>query len=253
MRKYLYFSFIFLFLFNCKSAKTITPGVANYKLSTKQLIKANERQAASFKTLQSKLKITYTHEDKTQSYSVNFRAKKDEVLWINAPFSVIRALVTPEKVSFYNKLDNTYFDGDYKYLSDLLGTELDFQKVQNLLFGETIFNLKNEDYTALVNNDSYVVSPKEQRALFELFFLLSPKNFKVTSQQISQPSEFRHLQIDYISHQEIEQQLLPEEVKVIAVETNEETIINLEFRSVTLNEDLRFPYNIPSGFKKIAF
>lgn len=249
--RYLLLSFIMLFIFNCKSAKTLASGEANYNLSTNQLVKNNAKQAAEFKTLQSRLKITYSEGGKSQTHSVNFRAKKDEALWINASFSLLRALVTPEKVSFYNKLDNTYFEGDYKYLSDLLGTELDFQKVQNLLLGETIYNLKEGNYKASVNEGAYVVQPKIQRDLFEIFFLLSPSNFKVESQQISQPNEMRHLQIDYISYQDVEKQILPERIKVIAVEANEEMSINLEFKGVSLNEDLRFPFKIPSGFKEI--
>ena len=61
------------------------------------------------------------------------RMEKDQkILIMSTPISVVKALITPEKVSFYNKLDNTYFEGDFKYLSDLLGTDLDFEKVQNL-------------------------------------------------------------------------------------------------------------------------
>ena len=238
-------------IFSCKSAKTISNGDANFNLSTRQLIKENAKQAANFKTLQARLKITYTQKDKSQTHTVSFRAKKDEALWISATFSVIRALVTPEKVSFYNKLDKTYFDGDYKYLSDLLGTELDFEKVQNLLLGETIYNMTPSDYKATVDEASYIVQPKNQRDLFEIFFLLNPSNFKVKSQQISQPKEFRHLQIDYLSHQEVEKQIIPERIKVIAVEASEEMIVELEMKSVSLNEDLRFPFKIPSGFKEI--
>ncbi|WP_238568359.1 DUF4292 domain-containing protein [Algibacter lectus] len=195
--------------------------------------------------------MNFNKNGKSQTNSVSFRAKKDEVLWMNAPFSVIRAMITPEKVGFYNKLDNTYFEGDFSYLSKLLGTELDFKKVQNLLLGDAIFDLKNGSYTASVNDDTYILQPKKQQLLFEIFFLIDPSLFKVKSQQISQPKELRHLQIDYLSHQEVEKQILPENIKVIAVEGNEETIINLEFKSVTLNEDLRFPFKIPSGFKKI--
>ncbi|MCF7559640.1 DUF4292 domain-containing protein [Sabulilitoribacter multivorans] len=238
-------------VYNCKSAKTINSGEANYKLSTKQLIKENAKQTPNYNTLQSKLKITLEQNGKSQTHTVNFRAKKDEMLWINASFSVIRALVTPEKVSFYNKLDNTYFDGDYKYLSNLLGTELDFQKVQNLLIGEAIFNLKDDDYKASVDEGSYVVQPKKQRELFEIFFLLDPSHFKVKSQQITQPKQHRHLQVDYLSHQNVDKQILPELIKVIAVENNEEVILNLEFKNISLNEDLRFPFKIPSGFKEI--
>lgn len=240
-----------VFMFNCKSAKTISSGETNYNLSSKQLIKENAKQAADFKTLQARLKITYTQKGKSQTHSVNFRAKKDEALWINATFSVIRALVTPEKVSFYNKLDNTYFDGDYKYLSDLLGTELDFNKVQNLLLGETLYTMNSGDYKASVDNGSYIVQPKEQRDLFEIFFLLNPSNFKVKSQQISQPREFRHLQIDYLAYQDVDKQIIPELIKVIAIEASEEMVVELEMKNVSLNEDLRFPFKIPSGFKEI--
>ncbi|MGB5419452.1 DUF4292 domain-containing protein [Algibacter sp.] len=243
--------FVLFMFFNCKSAKTISSGDANYNLPTKQLIKENAKQAAVFNTLQSRLKITFTQKGKTQSHTVNFRAKKDEAIWINATFSVIRALVTPEKVSFYNKLDNTYFDGDYKYLSDLLGTTLDFNKVQNLLLGETLYAMNSGDYKASVDEGTYIVQPKNQRDLFEIFFLLNPSNFKVKSQQISQPREFRHLQIDYLSYQDVEKQIIPELIKVIAIEAAEETIVELEMKNVSLNEDLRFPFKIPSGFKEI--
>lgn len=251
MTKYLYIIFVFLFLFNCKSSRIAGAGEANLKLSTKQLIKENEKQAPNFKTLQSKLKITFTENGNTQTHAVSFRAKKDEMLWMSATFSIIKALVTPEKISFYNKLDNTYFEGDFSYLSDLLGTELDFKKVQNLLFGEALYDLKDEPYKASVLDSSYVLQPKNQSALFEIFFILDPTLFKVKSQQISQPKEQRHLQIDYNTYQEIDKQILPEKIRVIAVEANEEVTIELEFKNVSLNEDLRFPYKIPSGFDKI--
>lgn len=242
-------------LFNCKSAKIVSNGESNYNLSTRQLLKENAKQVASFNTLQSRLKITHTQKGKSQTHSVNFRIKKDEAIWINAMFSVIRALVTPEKVSFYNKLDKTYFDGDYKYLSDLLGTELDFNKVQNLLLGETLYAMDSSDYKASVDDGTYIVQPKNQRDLFEIFFLLYPSSFKVKSQQISQQisqsKEFRHLEIEYLTYQDIETQIIPERIKVIAVEASEEMTVELEMKNVTLNEDLRFPFKIPSGFKEI--
>lgn len=238
-------------MFNCKSSKRATGSDANLRLSTRQLIKENAKQVAQFKTIQSKLKINYQEGDKSQTYSVSFRAEKDKAIWMSAAFSVVKVLITPEKVSFYNKLDNTYFEGDFTYLSNLLGTELDFQKVQNLLYGETIYNLMDGDYSSDVNENMYVVQPKNQRELFEIFFLLDPVKFKVQSQQISQPKAFRHLQIDYLSYQNIDKQLLPENIKVIAVEANDELIVNLEFKNVSLNEDLKFPFKIPSGFKEI--
>lgn len=244
-------SLLFVLLISCKATKTARKVKTNHKLSTKQLVKGNASQAAKFKTLQSKLKITLTEQDKSKSYTVSCRLEKDKALWLNAPFSVIRLLITPEKVSFYNKLDRTYFDGDYKYLSDLLGTELDFNKVQNLLLGETIYTLNSNDYKASLNEALYVVQPKNQRDLFEIFFILSPINLKVKSQQISQPKEFKHLQIDYLNYQTIESQIIPAHIKVLAVEANKEINVELEMRNVTLNENFKLPFKIPNGFKAV--
>lgn len=239
-------------IISCKSVKTIGSGEANLNLSTKQLIRENAKQAPNFKTLAARVKLDINQGDKVDAYTINFRMEKDkQILLMSTPISVVKALITPEKVRFYNKLDNTYFDGDYKYLSDLLGIDLDFQKVQNLLLGEALFGLKAADYDMTTNDTSYILNPKNQEALFELFYLINPSHFKISSQQISQPQQQRLLEIDYLKYQAVDKQILPQQIKVIAVEAAEQMILELEFKAVSLNEDLRFPFKIPSGYKEI--
>ena len=235
----------------CKSSKTLTDTDANYKLTTKQLIKENTKQSAQFKTLSAKVKAIYSEGDKSKSVAINLRLEKDKTIWLNGPFSAARLLITPEKVSFYNKLDNTFFEGDYKLLSDFLGTDLDFNKVQSLLLGEALFDLKETNYVSSVFEESYLVQPENQRPLFELFYIINPTYFKIVSQQLSQPNEKRILQIDYLKYQDVAGEIFPENIKINAVEASNETIIELEFKSVSLNENLNFPFKIPSGFEAI--
>ncbi len=242
---------LLLLVTSCKTSKTLTGNTSNLKLSAKQLVKANAKTTASFKTLQSKLKITYTEGSKRQTHTVSYRMQKDAVLWLSAPFGIIRAKITPDQVAFYNKLDNTYFEGDFEYFTKLLGTTLDFEKIQNLLLGEALYSLEDSAYKVSILEGQYVLQPKAQQELFELFYILSPKNYKVVSQQLSQAKAQRHLQIDYLSYQNVLGQELPEQIKVIAVEGPEERVAELEFKSVTLNGEIRFPFKIPSGFKKI--
>ncbi len=237
----------------CKSTKTINTGNANFNLSAKQLIRENTKKEATFKTLASRVKIDVTQGNEEQGYTVNLRMEKDKkILLMSTPISVIKVLITPEKVRFYNKLDNTFFDGDFKYLSNLLGTELDFQKVQNLLLGEALHSLKDKDYSVSVHEESYVLQPKTSNQWFEIFFLLNPSHFKIDSQQLAQPEKARMLQIDYLAYQDIDKQTLPERIKVIALDNHDETILDLEFKAVKLNEDLRFPFKIPSGYDEIT-
>lgn len=238
-------------LFSCGTSKTLTSGEANYKLSTKQLLRENSRQAAKFRTLESKVKLSYDADGRSQSYSISLRMEKDKKIWISSSFSVVKAMITPEGVSFYNKLDKTYFEGGFSYLSDILGIQLDYTKAQNLILGELLYPAKQQNYISEVSDNHYVLQPKNQSELFELFFLIDPAMFKVSSQQIAQSETRRLLQVDYQKYQEVQHQIVPEDIRILAVDGTQEAIISLDFKNTSLNESLRFPFKIPSGYKKI--
>lgn len=242
----------FFLVFGCKTAKTVSSnGELNTNLSAKQLIKFNSKSIADFKTLTAKVRADYSRKDESKGATISLRMEKDKTIWMSAPFSMAKVLITPEKVSFYNKLDNTYFDGSFELLSDFVGTDLDFYKVQNILLGEALYNLNKDNYIASTHESSYLLKPKKQQELFEIFYLLNPAHFKMDSQQFAQPEENRILQIDYKNYQEVDKQKLPQNIKIIALESFDETIIDLEYRSVALNEKIRFPFRIPSGYKEI--
>jgi outer membrane biogenesis lipoprotein LolB len=244
---------LLFFLVSCKSTKNvIESGKASEKLSAKQVIRQHQKNDAEFKTLQGRVKIDITQNQKEQGSTFNLRIEKDKVIWLSAKLGLARMMITPEKVSFYNKLDNEYFDGDYELLSDFVGVELDFYKVQNILLGQAIFDLKDQPHTVSVNENSYALQPKDQNALLELFYLVNPSHFKMDSLQLFQQLKKRILQVDYASYQEIDKQVLPKDIRIIAVENADEVSIKMEFKSMTLNEDVRFPFRIPAGYKEIV-
>jgi len=235
----------------CKSTKSITGGEVNPRLSAKNIINAHYSNTPNFKTLRGRVKIDYTNGDDSQGVNVSLRMEKDKVIWMSAPLGVVKAHITPNKVSFYNKLQNEYFDGDFSYLSDLLGTELDFEKVQNLLLGNAVLDLRREKFDSEVYNGNYQLKPKKARELFKILFQLEPKNFKIAAQEISQPENARHLQARY-TYQDISGKILPEDIKIVAEEKGELTTIDLNFRNLELNKSMTFPYKVPNGFDKIT-
>ncbi|MEO9512948.1 MAG: DUF4292 domain-containing protein [Flavobacteriaceae bacterium] len=240
-----------LFVFTaCKSTKTVVGGDIDFGLSTKRIIENHYANQIDFKTLSGRVKIDYSDGDKNQGVTVSLRMEKNKVIWISAPFGMVKAHITPEKVSFYNKLQGEYFEGDFSYLSGLLGTELDFGKVQNLLLGNTIFDLRKDKYTSVINEGDYQLKPKRARELFKILFQLEPKNFKVSTQEISQPEENRQLRAKY-TYQDISGKVLPEEIQIVAVEALDRTNIDLSFKNLELNKALNFPYKVPKGFNEI--
>lgn len=243
-------AFLALFV-SCKSGKVLTNGTVDKNLSAKSIIRAHYQNEIDFKTLSGKMKIDYSNGDDNQRVSVSLRMEKDKAIWISAPFGIVKAYITPDRVSFYNKLENSYFDGDFSYLSNLLGTELDFEQVQNLLLGQSMFNLRDEKYNIEITEKNYQLKPRRAAELFKTLFQIEPKNFKIATQQLAQPQKKRLLEINYKNYQEIGKMVLPNEVFITAIDNKIKNTIAIEYRNVEFDRDLNFPYKVPSGFKEI--
>ena len=240
------------FVGSCKGAKVLSDGAIDARLSAKSVIKAHYQNTTNFKTVRGKVKIDYSNGDDNQSFTVSLRMEKDKGIWMSAPLGIVKAYITPDRVSFYNKLQNEYFDGDFSYISQLLGTELDFYSVQNLLLGQAIFDLKNDKYGISTVANTYRLTPKTEQELFKVLFQIEPRNFKMATQQVSQAMKGRLLQIRYRNYQNVGPTIWPNEILIRAIDGSLENDITLEYRNLELNQKLNFPYSIPKGYKEIV-
>lgn len=241
-----------MFLFACKSTKIATVGALDADLTSKAVIRAHYDNQLRFKTLSGKLKIAYTEGGSTQTISVSLRMEKDKAIWISAPLGIVKAYITPNRVSFYNKLQNEYFDGDFSYLSNLLGAPLDFEQVQNLLLGQAIFNLREQKYEMEITAGNYELKPMKVGPLFKILLQIESQNFKMASQQLSQPLKRRLLQINYLQYQKINKWIIPDEIAIATIEGDQRNTIDIEYRNMEFNQNLSFPYKIPNGFDEIV-
>lgn len=244
---------VFLLVFaSCKSKKILTDGSLDQNLSAKTIIKNHYKNTLDFKTLRGKMKIDYSDKYGSQGFSVSLRMEKDKAIWISATLGVVKAYITPNRVTFYNRLENEYFDGDFTYLSNLLGVELDFDKVQNLLLGNALLDLREEKYDASVAEGSYQLKPRNSQALFKTLFRIEPGNFKMDLQQLSQPIEKRVLEIQYKNYQKVAQRIIPNDIGIVATQSSEKSNIEITYKNIEFDKPLNFPYKIPKGFKEIV-
>ena len=230
----------------------MTSGPVNANLSAKAIIKAHYQNELDFKTLRGKMKIDYSDGTESQGVSVSLRMEKDKAIWISAPLGMVKAYITPERVSFYNKLENEYFDGDFSYLSNLLGTDINFEQLQNVLLGQSLFNLREGKYDMQVTDAKYQLKPKKVASLFKTLFQIEPENFKIATQQLAQPLKKRLLEIDYQNYQKINKWVVPNKVLITALDKDTKNIIALAYRNMEFDTPLNFPYKIPKGYKEIV-
>lgn len=249
--KWTRFSVLILLMFSCKSKKVVSHNAVRDNMSAKAIIRTHYQNHINFKTLSGRMKIAYYDGESTKSVTVSLRMEKDRAIWLSAPLGIVKAYITPNRVSFYNKLENEYFDGDFSYLSRILGTELDFDKMQNLLLGRALFDLRNAKYEVSHTESDYILKPKKPLELFKTSYMIEPDNFMIAAQQLSQPLKQRVLDISYKNYQEVNNRILPNEILITAIDGNSKNTIDIDYKSVEFNRNLNFPYKIPKGFKKI--
>ena len=245
-------AFLIVFLIGCKSKQSVATAAANENTEVSKVIKGHYKNQHDFKTLSIRANAKYEDEKQSHSLNADIRIKKDEIIWINIKFLGIpmaKAMITPTKVSYYEKINNTYFDGDFSMLSNWLGTDLDFSKVQNLFLGKAIDDLTKDKWISEVVDKMFKLSLQKDSDITKEFYF-EGGNYLLEKETIAQASQNRNLEIRYPSYKEEKGMFLPNEINIKA-EQKDKVTINIEYKNTTFNENLSYPYSVPSGYTAI--
>lgn len=245
-------AFLIVFLIGCKPKQTVATAAANENTEVSKVINGHYKNQHDFKTLNIRANAKYEDEKQSHSMNADIRIKKDEIIWINIKFLGIpmaKAMITPTKVSYYEKINNTYFEGDFSMLSNWLGTDLDFNKVQNLFLGKAIDDLTKDRWISEVVDKMFKLSsPTDVDVSQEFYF--EGANYLLKKETIKQVSQNRNLEIRYPSYKEEKEMFLPNEINIKAEQKGKVTI-DIEYKHTTFNEDLSYPYSVPSGYTAV--
>jgi hypothetical protein len=246
---------VFLFI-GCKGSKAVVGNSsADASLSAASIIATHKAASPKFNTLASRVQVVYQDEKKEQSITVSLRMEKDKTIWIKASLlgiTLAKVIITPNRVSYYETITNSYFDGDFTLLSEWLGTDLDFEKTQAILLGQSIFSLSKNSYRSFVSNNKYQLEPKQQPANFIHSLLLNPDDFKVNSGRLSQPGDQRELSLRYGPYQELNGSKFPSEIFIRSMESGSKTNIDVRYKKIDLDVSLSFNFKIPDGYEEIV-
>jgi len=241
-----------LIITSCKTKKALGNSTVR-GMSVNKIIKNHYANDFDKETITARLRVKYRGKNSVPSVTASLRLKKDNTIWVSLSklgFPIGKALITTNKVSYYEKINKTYFEGDFTLLSNWLGTDLDFEKVQNLLLGQAILNLKDERYQATQKENAFDLMPKKANELFDILFSISGSHFKINKQKIEQ--EGKTLTIGYGDYEKIEGEMFPKKVLITALDGKYTTTVDVDYRSVQFNKSVSFPFKIPNGYKEIV-
>ena len=252
MKKYITL-FLLILLASCKSKAILAEGNASNTISAEKIITSYDNNKIDFSTLYIKANAKYQDDKQSQNVQAEIKIKRNEKILISIRvlgFTMAKALITPTSVQYYEKIGNKYFEGDYTGLSQWLGTDLDFQKVQNMFLGKTLDDLHKGKYAVSILEKLYKLQSNPDAKTDKSFFFESD-NFLVKRQEINQPLQDRALQIAYPDYKKYDAMILPLSLAIDARQKESKTNINIEYKNISFNEDLSFPYSVPEGYERI--
>lgn len=252
MRKIITLFIIILSLASCKSSKVSDKSISY--LPSRTVIKKNSTVSFNKKTIKASMSIKYKGKEELPNISASLRMVKDSIIWLNFSklgFPVAKLKITPQEVKFYEKIGKTSFEGDFKLISNWLGAEFDFVKVQNLFLGEAIVSLDEDKYQVSVKDSKYELLSKKRNPIFDIKYWIDPVHFKVVKEEISHAEKNQNLTILYKDFHKINESLFPKGFMVKAMTDEMTTTIDINYKNVQFDVPLKFPFKIPSGYRNI--
>jgi len=228
-------------------------------------LKENELK---FEFFSAKFSLDLVIDKKKTSFRGQLRMRKDSAIWISISpalgIEMARILITNDSIMFINRLNKTYFTGNYRVVSDFLDTNLDYDVLQSILLGNDLTYYENGKFR--VNYDSkeyhlvtagrsklkkYVKTRQDAERVFIQNIYLSPETFKITKMKIKEfRKETKKLDAFYSDFQKLGDQLFPKHL-MFNINADSPVEADVFYSKIKLDLPLNFPFKISSKYERI--
>lgn len=228
----------------------------------------------NYENLYLKFDASILDSNKTRSFSGTIKIKKDSIIWVSISpalgIEIARVVMTNDSVKMMNKIDKTYFLGDYDYLTEIFDVDLDYRILQAILTNELFTYPNSEDiddpkhsFDTDIDSIYYMLRTfkkrelkkniKNRRGRDEDFIaqkiLVIAEFFKIKDVSIHEFASNRELNITYDDYIIYEETTFPEKLGIHASTEKGEFKLDLKFTKIMENDNSKFPFRIPEKYE----
>jgi hypothetical protein len=256
--------------FSCKVQEKENVKIKLKPRPTKYLITELLDNEVKFDAISAKASVVFSDSigNKT-SFKTHLRIQKDSAIWISITpllgIEMARVLITQDTVKLMNRAKSEYFIGDFDYINQLLGADLDYQMLEALLIGNSLdFEINDKIHSSIDRDkDLYFLSTEKKRKIRKEWkkdkdkfktqiqaLWLNPLTFKINELLLSSPHNDKSLAGVYSNFQPLETQLIPYNL-VFSLQSNSANSIEINYSKFSMGKELTFPFNIPDKYVQI--
>lgn len=227
-------------------------------LSFKKLINSIHENQFDFEWLRLKGDANIVLQGENERIKANFRLRNDSVIWMNfskASFQLLTSLVGKDSVGALIKYpEKKYFSGSFIELKKILGIELSFELIEDILIGRMIGINKNKKTNVQINGDKYYLEFKNlNNGLMEnnytIEYWINPTLLKCDSIAVYVKESETNMNISYNNWEQINTQYFPMNVNFNFTNLSDTVSLDLQYKSpLKINEKQNFPFKVSAKY-----
>ena len=267
LKKLLFVVFLWIAAAACTTPRSIIKAPLKSQGESYLLEKMSAAET-KFTSLSSRISITLVDEKKSKTnLNGQLRILKDSIIWISLSpalgIEAARLVLTQDSIKFINRLDKTYFIGDFNFVNQIFGTTVDFDMVQAIITGNDMENYEDEKFRGSIDQLEYKLTAtnrlKRKKILKQTDtpnvlvqnIWLDPSTFKITRINLKEfNDENIKLQASYTDFEAINNQLIPLSIQ-FEIHGGKKFDLFFNYSKIEMDNQLSFPFKVPDSFNKM--
>jgi hypothetical protein len=191
---------------------------------------------------------------------------RDSAIWVSITpllgIEAARVLITQDTVKFIDRIHHEYKIADYKFLNDMLHTNVDFDIVQGILTGNLFAYKKNKFNSVYMEDKYYILSTFSKRKLRRALedkdpnkpvvqdFYVSDDNYRITKLSIEDNRVSKTLVTDYSDFRQTDAGAFPFKSTTV-IKAEKDITVDIEYTKITVGDSLEFTFTVPAKYRII--
>ena len=260
---FLLIGFLFIFSF-CGTRKQLLTTSPDLPRSTERLYSYVIKRNNDFQSLSIRnIRINFSTPDNTTRLYGSLKMIPDSAILVSlrTPLGVevSRLLYTEDSVTMLDRRNKRAYFTDYKNLAEIAPLDFNFRLLQALFTG----NVPDKYRNTRMPEPEFVRDTLRNEVYLGTFNAPSGKNYmnfygwiykdlaKPSYLVFYKNSDSGKFNVDYQDYQKIEEQIFPEQVKVMFDQYNQAHELSLKLNGISLNEYSDVQIDVPSSYKTI--
>lgn len=206
----------------------------------------------TYNTLGLRTKLNWNDGKDEKAFMASIRMKKDSVIWASLFNSMgiegARVMITPDSFKILNKLGDEYAVKEFDALRNWLLLPVSFEMLQQLLAG-TKLNISERAATATFSDSTYTMYCETEKLQEQLW--VNPQNYTITKMVLKDKLLKQDMTLTFEAYNDLNGKPFSYKRNVQINRDGAVTSLAIEVTKVRLDEDLDFPFEISSKYKKV--